>query len=228
MRLKDWVYPEATEIDTERDLEIIKSFLPKKGTILDAGGGIGRIAISLAKLGCKVVLLDISKTALNFAKECAEKEKVKIDFLEGDVCNLKFRDNSFDLVLALRDVVNYSLDVKKAAKELVRVLKNGGYLIASITNKTFWLTKVDRWNYKLERIKNILSTERMLTEKELKELFKGIKVEKIVGSGYCSGNIPSEVIKDKNGFVRLENFVGNHPELKFACEYLVLIGRKHA
>jgi ubiquinone/menaquinone biosynthesis C-methylase UbiE len=88
MKIKDWVYPEATEIDTKRDLEIIREYLPKDKDIkiLDAGGGIGRISIPLAKMDYKVVLLDISRTALNFARKKAEEEEVadKIEFVEGD------------------------------------------------------------------------------------------------------------------------------------------------
>jgi ubiquinone/menaquinone biosynthesis C-methylase UbiE len=229
MKIKDWVYPEATEIDTARDLEIIREYLPKNKDIkiLDAGGGIGRISIPLSKMGYKVILLDISRTALNFARKKAEEEEVfdKIEFVEGDVCDLKFDSNYFDFVIALRDVINYSPNPKKAAKELIRVLKPEGYLIVSVSNKVFWLTKIERWNYEFEKIKSMVTTKSMLTEQEFRELFEGLKIEKIIGSGYCSGNIPERNLDEK--FLHLENFIGNDPELKYACEYLVLIGRKH-
>ena len=228
MKIKDWVYPEATRIDTARDLKIIREYLPRNKNIkiLDAGGGIGRIAIPLAKMGYKVVLLDISRTALSFAKREAEKEDVaeRIEFVEGDVCDLKFESNFFDFVIALRDVINYSSNQKKAAKELIRVLKPQGYLIASVSNKTFWLTKVERWGCEFEKIKNMVTTKSMLTETELRELFNDLKIEKIVGSGYCSGNISEKNLDER--FIHLEDFIGEDPELKYACEYLVLIGRK--
>ncbi len=226
MRPKDWIYPEASEIDTVRDLRIISNYLPRRGRVLDAGGGVGRIAIPLAEKGLRVTLLDISKTALKLAKRRAKRKGVEnlIEFVEGDVCELEFEDNTFDLVLALRDVVNYAYDRKKAAKELVRVLKPGGYLIASVSNRVFWLTKLERWGYNLEKVKSLLVTESMLTEKELRKLFKEIRVEKVLGSGYCSGNLPSKLLT-KDWF-EIEETVGNSDELKFACEYLVLVGRK--
>jgi len=225
MKLKDWIYPEATEIDTIRDLKIIQNYLPEKGIILDAGGGIGRIAIELARLGYKVVLLDISRTALEFARREAEKQNVleMIEFVEGDVCDLKFGDNTFDLVLALRDVINYSLDARKAVKELIRVLKENCYLIASFANKVFWLTK----NFEVEKIERLIATEKMLTQRQLKDLFSDIEIEKIVGSGYCSGNIPIEyLIGNKERFIEIEDVIGDDQELMLACEYLVLIGKK--
>ena len=229
MKIKDWVYPEATEIDTARDLRIIREYLPRNKNIriLDAGGGTGRISIPLAKMGYRIVLLDISRTALNFAREEAKRAEVldRIEFVEGDVCNLQFESNSFDFVISLRDVVSYSHEPKKAAKELIRVLKPDCYLIASVSNRVFWLTKVERWDYEFEKIKSILTTKRMFTEVELRELFDELKIEKVVGSGYCSGNIPLRQL-DEN-FFRLENFIGEDPELKYSCEYLVLIGRKH-
>ncbi|MCS7123544.1 MAG: class I SAM-dependent methyltransferase [Candidatus Aenigmarchaeota archaeon] len=225
MKIKDWIFPEASEIDTLRDLKIIKEYLPKTGTILDAGGGIGRISIELAKLNYKIVLLDISKKALEIAKAESKKAKVykKIEFVEGDVCDLSFKDNSFDMVLALRDVINYSVDAEKAVKELIRVLKNDCYLIASVANKTFWLTK----EVESEKIKNIISTKKMLKESELKNLFKSLKIEKVVGSGFCSGNIQKEnYLKNKENFIEIENIIGDDDEFKFACEYLVIIGKK--
>jgi ubiquinone/menaquinone biosynthesis C-methylase UbiE len=42
----------------------IEPYLPKKGLILDAGGGTGKWAIPMAERGLKVVIYDISKEML--------------------------------------------------------------------------------------------------------------------------------------------------------------------
>jgi len=44
------------EFDTT--MLFLKKYLPKKGLVLDAGGGPGRYTIELAKLGYDVVLFD--------------------------------------------------------------------------------------------------------------------------------------------------------------------------
>ena len=63
------------EFDTT--MRFLKKHLPKKGIILDAGGGPGRYSIELAKLGYDVVLLDFTPGNLELAKKKIKKEKVK-------------------------------------------------------------------------------------------------------------------------------------------------------
>jgi ubiquinone/menaquinone biosynthesis C-methylase UbiE len=65
------------ELDTT--IRFLKKYLPKKGLILDAGGGPGRYTIELAKKGYEVVLLDFAPGNLELAKEKIKKEKVKKD-----------------------------------------------------------------------------------------------------------------------------------------------------
>jgi len=61
-------------LELETTLHFLKKRLPKKGLILDAGGGPGRYAIELGKKGYHVVLLDITTENLAFAKRQIRKE----------------------------------------------------------------------------------------------------------------------------------------------------------
>ncbi|MCX6774512.1 MAG: methyltransferase domain-containing protein [DPANN group archaeon] len=58
-------------------LRYLKKYFPKKGLILDAGGGPGRYTIELAKQGYDVVLLDLTPGNLKFAEKQIKKAKVQ-------------------------------------------------------------------------------------------------------------------------------------------------------
>ena len=52
----------------------------------------------------------------------------------GDMTEMKYEDNSFDIVLC-SFVLNYSNNVTQAAKEIVRVAKNGSIISISLSIK---------------------------------------------------------------------------------------------
>jgi release factor glutamine methyltransferase len=72
------------------------------GTALDVGTGTGCIAIALtAKCpNAKVFALDISPEALALAKENAAKNKVQIEFLQGDGFAAVPKNAQFDLIIS--------------------------------------------------------------------------------------------------------------------------------
>lgn len=68
--------------------------------ILDLGCGTGRHSIELAKRGYNVIGLDLSESLLKKAKEKAETENLKIDFIKEDARYFKF-ENKLDLVIMI-------------------------------------------------------------------------------------------------------------------------------
>jgi len=122
-------------------MHFLEKYLPKKGLILDAGGGPGRYSIELAKRGYEVVLLDLSLKCLKIAereiKNAKVKDKVK-RIVEGSIVDLsEFWDESFDAVLCL-GALSHVIDEgerEKAASELVRVTKKKAPIFVSVINR---------------------------------------------------------------------------------------------
>ena len=99
-----------------------------EGKLLDVPVGTGVLTIPFYSLIIKADIncLDYSEEMLNQAKEKAEKLKLtNIKFQQGDVGNLPYEDNTFDIVLSMNGFHAFP-DKEKAFKETYRVLKEGG------------------------------------------------------------------------------------------------------
>jgi len=69
----------------EQLVELVQNRTIEPCTVLDLGCGTGNYAIYLAKLGFRVTGIDISQTAIQLAKDNAQKANVTCEFLVGNV-----------------------------------------------------------------------------------------------------------------------------------------------
>ncbi len=119
--------------NTLRDLDQVRKLatrlteeLPAGGNVLEVAPGPGYLAIELARQSrYRVKGLDISKTFVEIAKQNAEQAKVPVDFRRGNVSDMPFAANTFDLLVCRAAFKNFSQPVK-AISEMWRVLKPGG------------------------------------------------------------------------------------------------------
>lgn len=115
--------------------EIFKRYSNKNvKTILDLGCGTGGHSLILAERGYKITGMDISDEMLNFAKKKADEKKMKVQFINGDIRNLKL-NRKFDAVISMFAVVSYQItnnDIISAFKTASRHLKKNGLFIFDV------------------------------------------------------------------------------------------------
>jgi ubiquinone/menaquinone biosynthesis C-methylase UbiE len=106
--------------------------------VLDAGCGWGRTVVGIKKKlpAIKMTGIDIIPGLLDSARHLVFEETGLNDsiFKIGDVQDLEFEDDSFDVVLSTR-VLQYVQDPRKAVKEFTRVTKPGGRVVVILPNK---------------------------------------------------------------------------------------------
>jgi 2-polyprenyl-3-methyl-5-hydroxy-6-metoxy-1,4-benzoquinol methylase len=99
--------------------------------LLDAGCGTGWFSKRACERGADVTSLDIGENLLEqVAKKCNSTRVV------GDVCNLQFPSNNFDIVIS-SDVIEHTVNPRKALSELARVVKPNGILVITVPNKVW-------------------------------------------------------------------------------------------
>jgi len=103
--------------------------LEDKPSILDIGSGNGRNANYLAEMGAEVSGIEISQTALQIAKNAAQKKNVSVNYMLGSFGDtFRFPENFFDIAIDVTS--SNSLDEAEREvylRELDRTLKPGGF-----------------------------------------------------------------------------------------------------
>jgi ubiquinone/menaquinone biosynthesis C-methylase UbiE len=130
------------QLEFDTTMHFLEKYLPKKGRILDAGGGPGRYTIELARLGYHMVLLDFTPANLDFARRKIRQAKVQDrveEVVEGSITDLsRFGDESFDAVICTGGPLSHILDRRKrdrAIKELIRVAKKRAPVFVSVMSR---------------------------------------------------------------------------------------------
>jgi len=100
--------------------------------VLEIGCGMGTDSVEYAKNGAKVTAIDIGEDQINLTKLNFKLRNLQYDEITtGNVENLKFKDETFDLVYCF-GVIHHTVEISKAIDEIFRVLKNDGEAIIMI------------------------------------------------------------------------------------------------
>lgn len=122
-----------------RDTAYCRAFVEAVGsgsgkTILDIGPGDGWPSLNIAPYFGKVVGIDPSLTRVDVQRGNAARMGIKnCEFLQMDVCEMAFEDESFDGVVAA-SAIEQSDDPEQGLREIFRVLKPGSCLAMTFEN----------------------------------------------------------------------------------------------
>ena len=129
-------FPDAYE-SMLRDLGI-GSRVDFPSRVLDCGIGTGALSQALANVHPTTFTLDavdVSPQMLKQAEQTLNPLNIDATLRVADACTLPYPDNAFDLVMTAH-MLEHLPDPVVALKEMVRVLRPGGILVACITRRS--------------------------------------------------------------------------------------------
>ena len=110
--------------------------LPLKGLkILDIGCGGGLMSEPMSRLGAEVTGIDASLKNIKVAKLHAEKNNLKINYINSSPENLH-QDENYDIILNL-EIVEHVDNVDLYFESCSKLLKKNGIMFTATLNRTF-------------------------------------------------------------------------------------------
>ncbi len=168
------VYKHRNETDAECHIRFLlsKIKLQPDASILDMACGSGRHSILLAKYGYKVTGVDLSEKLLTEAKLSAERENLKIEFIQADIREF-YTDKKFDLVLNLFTSFGYFesddenfLIFHKAHS----LLNSNGYFVFDYFNKNFLVNNLIPYSEEKNEGYSIIQERKICDQRVVKKI----------------------------------------------------------
>ena len=150
----------------EKYLRSLNLDLGPESLVLDAGSGTGIVTLGFQDAGFKskkTIAFDLSANSLKIAREQFQKEKkidaTKIEAVQGNVLQLPFANDTFDLVLTCGVLEYVSLD--EGLREMARVIRPGGKLVFIPVKPSFVGSVLELlYNFKIHPIENVKKISR--------------------------------------------------------------------
>jgi SAM-dependent methyltransferase len=134
----------------------------KEKDVLEVGLGYGTLSQILSANCRSYTGLDIAQGPVDMVnKRVADIKNAKA--VIGNIKNAPFKDNSFDIVVAI-GCYHHTGDIAKAVSETHRILRDGGKCYLMVYNK-FSLRMWFRWPF--ETLINLLSRKKLRLEKNI-------------------------------------------------------------
>jgi len=107
--------------------------------VLEVGCGSAPCARWLADHGAQVIGLDLSVGMLRQAVDAARETGICVPLVQADATRLPFADRSFDLACSAFGAVPFVADSAAVMREVVRVLRPGGWWVFAVTHPMRWI-----------------------------------------------------------------------------------------
>lgn len=113
-----------------KTIEITKKYLKNTDIVLDYACGTGITTVELSKSVKKIHAIDISEDMINVAKsKSVQKSISNIKFEVSDIYNEKFKENSFDVVMAF-NILYFIKDIDSVLNRINKLLKPDGIFVS--------------------------------------------------------------------------------------------------
>jgi sterol 24-C-methyltransferase len=114
------------------EMALVSDVIVAGSRVLDVGCGIGGPARHIAKCtDAKITGLNINPMQISKATAMTKSAGLAhlIDYVEGDFCNMQFKDETFDSIYAI-EATCHAPRREDVFSEIFRVLKKGSYFVA--------------------------------------------------------------------------------------------------
>jgi len=183
-------YHFVKNIALKNKLDLINSFQPSKGSILDIGAGTGDFLAVAGKDGWRIMGTEPSDKAKAIAKSKG------VNFVEN---TSELENHSFDII-SMWHVLEHVPDLEEQIKELKRLLKPTGTLIVAVPNfksfdakhyGNFWAAfdvPIHFWHFSKKAIELLFAKENMQLKKVLPMKFDSFYVS-LLSEKYKNGKM---------------------------------------
>lgn len=175
--------------------------IKKTDVILDIGCGGGMNVNRMAQKAKKVYGVDYSSESVNLSREINHDliKRGVVEIHEGNVLNLQYHDNSFDIVTAF-ETVYFWPEIENSFGEVKRVLKPDGIFLIGMESNGSDNIIMKLWNHFIDM--------NLYTDDELVQYLKNNEFKEVT-SYLWDGKNSEEIIKTENGIKRISDGFSN-------------------
>lgn len=129
-----------------------------RGRLLDFGCGLGNLSVAAARLGCSVLALDASPTAINHLTSLATRDGLRIEALQVDLRQYEIVDD-FDTVVSIGLLMFFDCDTARRQLTLLQSkVRSGGVAIINVlTVGTTFFDMFDPASYCIVEMRELIT-----------------------------------------------------------------------